>query len=282
MNLQNSDLHIHTRVSDGTSDAIEMLKAASDAGLKRMSITDHDAVGAYRHYHENLFSLAHDMGIELIPGIELDCEYKNIEVHLLGYQIDTGNASLAAHLRKVQNDRRQRITRQIMAINHQLEETVLTKEEVLLPDRDSLMKPHLVHGLLRTGRWGNDYKAAQSWLNETIKSSVKVFKPAIEDAIALVHGAGGHAVLAHPGFLSMEQGLPLDQTLRDLKEAGLDGVEIEYPYTGTSKFFSDEATEAALIAELRILSRRFSLFPTRGSDAHEPAKIREFALRRFS
>ncbi len=279
MTQTQSDLHLHTLVSDGTCDAVEMLNAAMEAGLERISFTDHDAVGAYRHFHPNLFSLARGMGIELIPGIELDTEYMEHEVHLLGYQIDVGNAALNTHLRKTQNDRRIRVGKQVIAINTLLGETVITKEELFLPQRDTLMKPHLIHGLLRTGRWGDDYLAAQAWLAENIKVSAKVFKPSIRDGIALIHGAGGQAVLAHPGFLSVEHGFSLEQILRELKELGLDGVELEYPYTASPKLFSTQESETTIIDTLRELAEHYSLFTTRGSDAHEPVKLIEFANR---
>jgi len=281
MNLKNSDLHFHTLVSDGSANSLEMLTAASEAGLKRISITDHDAVGAYRYFHPNLFGLAQSMGMELIPGIELDTEYLDHEVHLLGYQIDIGNATLNTHLRKTQNDRRQRINKQILAINTHFGEAIISKEEILMPERDSVMKPHLIHDLLKTGRLGNDYRTVQQWLSDTIKVSVKVFKPTIKDAISLIHGAGGQAVLAHPGFLSVEHGLSLEHILRELKEFGLDGVELEYPYAGSSSFFPDSQTEAAVISEIRDLADRFSLFTTRGSDAHEPRQLAEFASHSF-
>lgn len=282
MELQNSDLHLHTRVSDGQCDLLTMLNAAREAGLQRVSITDHDAVGAYRHFHPEPMSLARTMGLELITGIELDTDYQGREVHLLGYQIDIDDPALNAHLALTQGKRRQKVSLQIEAINAHFGRTIIDAPSVILPDRDTLMKPHLVHGLLQTGEWGTDYKAAQAWLTENIKVPVDVPKLPIAQAINLIHGAGGQAVLAHPGFLSVEQGLQLEPLLRELKVWGLDGVEVEYAYCGSSKSFPDPESEAAIISELRGLARQFGLFTTRGSDAHEPQRIKDFAVRLFT
>lgn len=281
MDTQHSDLHLHTTVSDGTCTAVDMLRAARQAGLKRISITDHDAVGAYRHFHSDLFALAAGMGLELIGGIELDTDYRGLEVHLLGYGIDMNAPDLNRHLTHTQSKRRQRVGLQIEAINDHFGRTVIDPQKVILPERDTLMKPHLVHGLLQTGLWDADYRAAQKWLGENIRVEVTVPKLPIGQAIELVHRAGGRAVLAHPGFLAVEHGLNLDLTLAELTGLGLDGVEVEYAYAGSSKLFPDSRSEAAVIAEIRDLAKRFSLFGTRGSDAHDTQKLLEFALRQF-
>ncbi len=279
MNNSRTDLHIHTRVSDGTADAITMLKAAQKAGVQQVSITDHDAVGAYRHFHPDLFGLARSIGLDLISGIELDTDYLGLEVHLLGYGIDIDASELNEHLTLTQGRRRERVTRQIEAVNAHFGRIVIDPKQVILPERDTLMKPHLVHGLLETGLWGNDYREAQKWLSTTINVGIEVPKLPINRAIALVHAAGGRAVLAHPGFLSAEHGLNLEQIFSDLTKFGLDGVEVEYAYAGASKFFPDRCSETAVIENIRNLANRFSLFCTRGSDAHDPERLIEFANR---
>lgn len=281
MNHQKIDLHIHTLVSDGTADAITMLKTAQEAGLRQVSITDHDAVGAYRHFHPDLFGLAGEMGLELISGIELDTDYQGVEVHLLGYGIDIDSPGLNEHLKLTQGRRRERVTLQIEAVNTHFGRIVVDPKAVILPERDTLMKPHLVHNLLKTGLWGDDYRAAQKWLKETIQVEIEVPKLPIHRAIDLVHAAGGRAVLAHPGFLSVEQGLKLEQVFSDLKEWGLDGAEVEYAYAGSSKLFPDSTSEISIIEEIRHLSKRFSLLATRGSDAHDPQRLKDFATRTF-
>jgi predicted metal-dependent phosphoesterase TrpH len=281
MILQRCDLHLHTRVSDGQNDLETMLAAAAEAGLRQVSITDHDAVGAYRHFHPKPVRLAREMGLELIPGIELDTDYLGREVHLLGYRIDIDNPDLCAHLTLTQGRRREKVILQIEAVNAHFGRMIIDPETVLLPERDTLMKPHLVHGLLKTGQWGHDYRAAQAWLGEHIRVMVEVPKLPIARAIEMIHGAGGQAVLAHPGFLSMEQGLELSPLLRELKSQGLDGLEVEYAYIGSSKAFASPESEAAIITELRGLAQQFNLFTTRGSDAHEPQKIKDFAKRLF-
>ena len=95
-------------------------------------------------------------------------------------------------------------------------------------------------------------------------------KPALGQAIALVHSAGAWAVLAHPGYYSRE-GLAVVARLAELKGLGLDGVEVDYPYHACSPdTFSAEA-EVALVAELRAAASDLGLRTTRGSDCHTPS-----------
>jgi len=283
-----TDMHVHTLVSDGTHTPLEMLAAAHEAGLKRISITDHDALGAYRHFGD-MFTHAKELGIELVPGIELDTDYLNREVHLLGYGFDLGNDPLNAHLRLTQRLRKERITLQIAIINRFFGRMVVDLSKVLYPSpggtsldnlccRDTLMKPHLVHAMLEQGLFA-DYRAANYWVGQNAKVPVEVPKLPLDKALAMVRDAGGEAVLAHPGYLVREGGVSLEMLIRELVPLGLSGLEVDYPYAGTSPMFPDEGSERRFYEELRTYSRRFKLKETRGSDAHCTEALKRFAER---
>jgi hypothetical protein len=110
------DFHLHTLVSDGTATPLEMLSAAHDVGLKLISLTDHDALGAYRHFGD-MFACAKDLGIELISGIGLDTNFQGREVHLLGYGFDLNNGPLNTHLNLTQRLRKEKVMLQLAIIN---------------------------------------------------------------------------------------------------------------------------------------------------------------------
>jgi 3',5'-nucleoside bisphosphate phosphatase len=289
------DMHVHTLVSDGNAMPMEMLAAAHDAGLTKLSFCDHDALGAYRHWGD-MFALAKGLGIELVPGIELDTYFADREVHLLGYGFDLDDAALNRHLERTQKLRKERVMLQLAIVNRFFGRQVIDLEQVLFPlpslprtsnleprtsVRDTLMKPHMVHAMLEQGLF-SEYRAANYWLSQNAQVPVVVPKLPLADAIAMVCHANGEAVLAHPGYLVRENGFALAPLLQELVALGLAGIEVDYPYyqeKWPAKAFPDKAAERAMIDELRALAVRFKLKATRGSDAHDAEALRKFAIK---
>jgi predicted metal-dependent phosphoesterase TrpH len=269
------DLHVHTLVSDGVATPMEMLAAAKLAGLKQLSFSDHDALGAYRHWGD-MSAFAKGLGVELIPGIELDTYFENREVHLLGYGFDLDDAPLNKHLEQTQKLRKERVMLQLAIVNRFFGRTVVDISQVLLKERDTLMKPHMVHAMLKQGLF-SEYRAANYWLFQNAQVPIVVPKLPLPHAIALLRHAGGEAVLAHPGYLVRENGFVLALLLQELVPLGLTGLEVDYPYFGTSSKFPDIGSEQKMINELRALAVQFKLKATRGSDAHDTEALKKFA-----
>lgn len=266
-----TDLHIHSLVSDGENTTPEILDAAARLGLRRISITDHDALGAYHHFNIDAISKAHELGIHLVTGIELDTDYRGSEVHLLGYGIDVGHAELNAHLKHVQTQRRQRIQLQAKAIHSHFGRQVVDLDAIFLSERDTVMKPHLFHFLARAGLV-EDYRAFKRLLEQHARVDVRIDRPPLHEAISLVLRAGGKPVLAHPGYLA-KNNLDLDALVKEMADCGLAGLETDYPYwqprnPGCSRF-PDLESEQRMVASVRDLADRFNLVTTRGSDAHD-------------
>jgi hypothetical protein len=263
-----SDLHIHTLVSDGDAEPEALLLAAKEVGLKQLSFTDHDALGAYRHFGD-IFIRAKELGLELIAGIELDTDYQNTEVHLLGYKINLNDEVLNAHLQKIQVLRKQRVLLQIELINQHFKKMVVDPSRVLIPHRDTLMKPHLINPMWKGNlKMFPEYTDAQQWLAENIRVPIVVPKLPLADGVIMIHNAGGEAVLAHPGYLIREKGISLELLISELIPLGLSGLEVDYPYMDTGRSFPDREAEQATISELRTIANRFNLKATRGTDAH--------------
>jgi 3',5'-nucleoside bisphosphate phosphatase len=272
------DLHLHTLVSDGVCTPVDMLAAAAESGLKKISFTDHDALGAYRHFGD-MVAHARGLGIELVTGIELDTDYMGKEIHLLGYGFDLGDGHLNRHLDETRELRRERVALQLAIINRFFGRTVVDPGNVFIAHRDTLMKPHLVHAMLAQGLFA-DYRAAAYWVSQNAQVPVVVPKLPLAEALAMVRRAGGEAVLAHPGYIAGETALALEPLIAALVPLGLSGLEVDYPYLGTSPAFVDAASERAMIRRIGTLARRFKLTPTRGSDAHDTAALKKFASAR--
>ena len=257
-----------------------MLAVAKDLGLKKISITDHDALGAYRHWGD-LFARAKELGIELVSGIELDADFRRRELHLLGYGFHIDDPALNRHLVATQRVRKQRVRLQLAIINQFFKRKVVDSKKVFLPQRDTLMKPHLVHAMIDQGLFA-DYRQAAGWLSEIARVQIHVPKLPLPDAIAMIRNAGGEAILAHPGYMVKETDVSLAAFLEEFVPLGLAGMEVDYPYFQEKEPgppFPDPASEGAMVAELRELSERFAIKATRGSDAHDVEALQAFARR---
>lgn len=263
------DFHLHTLVSDGDLDPVALVAEAAGHGVTHLSITDHDALGAYRWREGAVFAEAQRLGVELTVGIEMDADMDGMEVHLLGFGVALDDPALGDHLERVRAARQERARREIGLVNAALGAGTITEEQIFVEGRVTLMKPHFIHPLLDRGLFPT-YEAASAWYRKNVKADVKVPKPVLAEAIALVHGAGGWTSLAHPGYYQRD-GVRMAERLASLKAMGLDAVELDYPYHACSPHqFSVEA-EAAFAQEMREAAAAAGLRSTRGSDSHTAA-----------
>ena len=84
-----TDLHIHTYFSDGVFSPERIVDTAVDVGLEAIAITDHDNILAYDVAQNHIKEKGLEDKIEIIRGIEVNTLYKNNEVHILGYFMNT-------------------------------------------------------------------------------------------------------------------------------------------------------------------------------------------------
>jgi predicted metal-dependent phosphoesterase TrpH len=256
------DLHTHTFVSDGDLSPTVLLAAAAERGIAHLSITDHDSLGAYSWEEGAVFSEARSRGIRLTVGIELDAILEGFEIHVLGFDLDLRNAALNDHLDRAERARAERARTEIGIVNSLLGDGTLTEAQIFVPGRRTLMKPHFIHPLLDQRRFST-YEEANAWFKKNVKAGVPVPKPSAGEVLALIKGARGWSSLAHPGYYQ-KSGLDLLAHIPALQKAGLDAVELDYPYHSCSPHLFSQEAEADLRRSLGGLPLRF----TRGSDAH--------------
>ena len=258
------DYHVHTLVSDGEMRPSEIFALAAQLGLKELSLTDHDAVGAYRHFGD-VFAEARANGLALVPGVELDSSLRGQEVHILGYHIDPRHPELAAYLAGTQEARRERLRFVIREVQARFPAAGIREEDIFTPVRDTCMMPHVIHPLLDRGLFGS-YREAKRWIKQNVPVPLDVPKPPVADMIRLIRRAGGTAVLAHPmkirhlGERGTEEFFQaLEDLLSRLSALGLSGLECVYP-----EHTDDE------IMRLMVLAHKLGLRVTGGSDYHGP------------
>ena len=250
-----ADLHIHTHFSDSTSSPQEVIDDAKAQNLDCIAITDHDTIDGLSPTRE----AAKAYNIEVISGVELSSDVNGRDVHILGYLFDDEDQEFVAKLNEMQLIRVSRMQEMIEKLKTLGINNIELQEVCDLAKSKSVGRPHLAAVLKEKG-WVVDIRAAfDKYLAEGAAAYVPKFKLAAKEGIELIHKAGGVAVMAHPMITNMDEIIP------GLAKAGLDGIEVHYPYVSetTLEFYKN-------------LAQKHNLLITGGSDAHGKAKKTTF------
>lgn len=273
------DFHMHTYLSDGTPSPEELVRACLELNLDEISITDHDSIGAY----PAVFDIARGKKMRITTGAELDCTHGDIELHMLAFGLDIENRALNEHLAQIQASRKNRAAQQADAINAFYNRKIIDLEAICARCQ-TFMNPHLIHEMIDQKLFDqfeppDRYKQAQSWMKKNIRVSAVIEKPTAERMIRLIHDADGTAVLAHPGYY-VKDGYDLAKLVADLKEMGMDGIEVIYPYfQEDSREFPTLEHEKQAVQMIRGLGHKYELVESTGSDAHQIEQLRAFHSR---
>jgi predicted metal-dependent phosphoesterase TrpH len=246
------DLHVHTTASDGTMSPAELVRYAKEKGLRAIAITDHDTVeGIAEGLQEGS-----NLGLEVIPGVELSVAYSKGTMHLLGYYIDHTSAELLEKLAIVQQARAERNLKMVEKLR-ELGIEIDLSEIKEAPEHGQIGRPHFAYTLVQKGHAQNIQDAFERYLRKGGPAYVEKFKFSPQEAISVIHKAGGVTVLAHPFTLNQVQLQDLEPIIVALKEKGLDGIETYNP----------EHSEGQ-IKIYRHLAQKYGLVMTGGSDFH--------------
>jgi len=245
------DLHMHTTASDGIYSPTDLMQRAKGVGLRTVAVTDHDTTNGI----EEATHAAETLGIDFIPGIEVNTDTHGGEVHVLGYALDYRQPALQSTLTVLRDARVRRGERMVELLNAQ--GVHITWERVREIAQGSVGRPHVAQALLEAGYVRHIAEAFDKYIGNGKPAYVPRYKLTPEDAVRLIVSAGGLPVIAHP--LTTPGLAVLSAWLPDLKAAGLVGLETYYgPYTP-----AEEQT-------LRTLAGRYGLISTGGTDFHGP------------
>ncbi|MDA1276678.1 MAG: PHP domain-containing protein [Verrucomicrobia bacterium] len=241
-----ADLHLHSNFSDGTYTPEEVAMHAQRHDLRVLSLTDHDTVEGC----ERMSAACEKRGIEFVPGSELTAELNQNELHLIGYFLDTEHAELLEAMAKFQNVRQNRIHEMVARLN-KLSIPLCPEAVFEIANCRSPGRPHVGRALVQAGFCKTLDEAFERFLKKHRPAWVPKFKISATDAIALIHRAGGVAVMAHPGLNRSDDLIP------ELAEAGLDGLECyhtKHPPSTVEHYLE--------------LAEQYEFLVTGGSDCH--------------
>lgn len=212
-----ADLHCHTNRSDGSDEPVELLKKAKEASLQGLSITDHDTVDAYT---PELFALAEELSLRLLPGVEISSELEGVPVHILAYGYDLHSVSFAAFLteiRKRRSERNRAILKKLKEKKMPLDEEELAK----FPTK-TLGRPHIAAMMMKKGYVSSMQNAFEYYLKDGAPCYAPGFKYTPQEVIDQIHLGGGKAILAHPHFYKKKG------YLKKILSCSFDGIECYY------------------------------------------------------
>jgi len=217
------DLHTHSTVSDGTLTPEELVRFAYKCGITALSLTDHDTA-------EGNFAAgraADDVGLDFIPGIEISCDYRDGNIHVLGYWIDPDNQQLrniSARLIEYRHQRNHKIVERFHGLGILLEYVDIVE----IAGNDVVGRPHFARALIDNGYAGSIAEAFDIYLGQGKKAYVPKIRLTPAEGIELISQAGGIPVLAHPNQYPFGTSNELKTALIELKTRGLRGIEAYY------------------------------------------------------
>ncbi|MCL5055702.1 MAG: PHP domain-containing protein [Firmicutes bacterium] len=241
----NLDFHLHTNFSDGILSPEKLVEKVHQNGVDFFSITDHDCLEGIPSAQKT----AESFGMTLIPGVEINTDWKDGEVHILGYGF---NPESPPFQKKLEEQRFYRLQR-LKAMIEKLQSIGLDLEEsrvLEIAGNGAVGRPHLALALKEKNYVASVEEAFEKYLGYGRPGWVPRSKFTPQEAINLISGAGGIPVLAHPGRTKNVE-------IESLILSGLKGIECFYP-----KHTPD------LTRKLLEIARKYDLVVTAGSDYH--------------
>ncbi len=250
------DLHIHTTATPHHSSwAPEVLaQAAARAGLSTIAAADHNTTASVRA----LQAAGARHGVRVIPGVEIDSGFDGKLWHTLVYGVEPDEPALLALCAAV--------------FERNMADATRLRGELAgrgfgLAGLDDLGRPPNVAdvgaALARQNDLGrlpgeDDESTGMRYILTQVEGGYQPL--GVDEIIAVAHGAGGLAVLAHPGRSKGVYAIPATAAdIAALAAAGLDGIEVPYPtHTAEQRTFYRE------------LALRHGLLISGGSDSHHP------------
>ncbi|MFX1341089.1 MAG: PHP domain-containing protein [Promethearchaeota archaeon] len=254
------DLHVHTTASDGIESPTHVVSKAHEIGLAGIAITDHDTTQGV----DEGVRVGTNLGIEVVPGVEISCKLLDHRIHLLGFYIDSMDAGLSSLLEWMQAGREARLPKMLAKLRD-LGIVIDQREVEAEAAGESTGRPHLARVLVRNGFVSSLEEAFDKYLAFGRPAYAERPRPTIAEGIQAILDAKGLPVIAHP----LTVNLPLRELISPLIKQGLQGIEYYYPWQDVTgqppEWYATIDSGLALLDEI---AKEFKLILTGGTDYH--------------
>ena len=218
------DLHTHTTFSDGSQTPTQLVEEAAAMGLTAVAVTDHDTVDGL----PEALAAGERLGIEVIPGVEINLEHDRVTMDMLGYFLAGAPTEELqqelAELRVYREERNARMLERLAELGLPLD----PEDLAAAAENGAVGRPHIGEAMVRRGYVSSISEAFELYLRRGAPAWVDRRRLALGRALKLLRASGGLPVLAHPGIIRTDAA-GLDHIVRDAARAGLAGIECYYP-----------------------------------------------------
>ena len=270
--MKRIDLHIHTKISDGTLSPKEVIDEAYKNKVSVIAIADHDTIDAY---NDELFSYAKSKNIRLINAVEISTKNNKAGIHVLGYNFDLNNKDFKEKLYKLRNARHDylhNVAKKLNELGYFLNVDELDKI-------DAVTKAHIALDVINNeknkkilmqnfGYIPNMGEFIETIMNENCPAYVKKETVSPKEAAEIIRSANGKVVLAHPVAYVHEDNLTDEDITKIITDMKPDGLEANYLYINRNNIMINEVEKGNKFAQNN------NLFVTVGSDFHNKDGIR--------
>ena len=217
------DLHMHSIFSDGTFTPTELVERAREKNIKVMAITDHDNIDGL----EEGSKVATQLGITFINGIEISANFKEKDVHILGYFLNLEDYEFLKWLEELQNKRYNR-TLKILKKLEKLGINITFEEVKKVSFGNVVGRPHIAKVIIKKGFAETMDEVFDNYLGDGKGAYVPKVGIDVVEVVKKLKENGAVVSLAHPHLISHPQDTIIN-IIDLLVENGLDGLELYYP-----------------------------------------------------
>jgi predicted metal-dependent phosphoesterase TrpH len=254
MNALNADLHCHSTASDGTLAPTDVVRRAHANGVDLLALTDHDELLGIAEAAAE----AADLGLRFVPGVEISVSWLDQTLHIVGLGVDPANEALAAGLAKVRGGRDGRA----MLIGEELARIGIHgafQGALRYVGNPALVsRAHFARYLVEIGIAKNVHDVFLHYLARGKPGYVEHVWATLEDAVGWIKGAGGLAVIAHPGRYRLGNA-EMHILFEQFRDLGGEAVEV-----------SCGAHDGGQLLAFARMARKYGLLASRASDFHGP------------
>jgi 3',5'-nucleoside bisphosphate phosphatase len=249
------DLHCHSTVSDGVLTPEELVSYAAKQGVKVLGLTDHDDLGGLAIARR----AAEQHGIGFIDGVEISATWKRQTLHIVGLKINPNDEALKTALGDVRigrDERAQQIGDDLARVG--VENAYEGAKAIA--NGSIITRSHFATFLVDNGYVSSVKSAFKRYLVKGKPGFIDHQWMSLEQAVNLIVGSGGVAVVAHPGRYDLGF-INLHLLMHEFKTYGGEAIEV---VTG-----SHQPPQYQHFAKI---AKRFSFKASQGSDYHGPGR----------
>ena len=261
-----ADLHSHSFHSDGTMAPGDVVRRAADQGVELYALTDHDEVAGLAE----ATAAAAERSLAFVPGVEVSVTWGNTTVHIVGLGINRESASLRDRLAYVRSGRMRRAQEidaglSAVGIDGALEGALHHAENPRMIGRTHFARFLVEQGVCRDVR-----EVFKRYMVDGKPGYVPHRWASLTEAVDMIAGAGGVAVIAHPARYRFDD-LALHTMLEEFRDAGGEALEVV-----TSNHTPDD------VRRFTKLALEFGFEASSGSDFHGPGESANVELGRVA